>query len=240
MNFRHARLLSVCIGSPGGPGLVGAGWSPTKGLGLRAALWLKWRHPHSPASVSLSQRLYAWTQAGTRTRTSQAAGAASAADTLPGSTDSGLSCGSASEPGSSLSEPLTPDAGSHSFSVGPELEHEEGLGSLAIPESPPQLGPPCEAIEEHGQWLALCIQALEREVTEEELAQVDGAVDALAGWGMFTGQLPAPRPGLPCSRDGPGLRRVLGGTLSSLRRKLSTRRLARAGSSPCRWRAEEN
>ncbi|XP_044089970.1 archaemetzincin-1 [Neovison vison] len=190
--------------------------------------------------VDRYKRLYAWTQAGTRTRTSQAAGAASAADTLPGSTDSGLSCGSASEPGSSLSEPLTPDAGSHSFSVGPELEHEEGLGSLAIPESPPQLGPPCEAIEEHGQWLALCIQALEREVTEEELAQVDGAVDALAGWGMFTGQLPAPRPGLPCSRDGPGLRRVLGGTLSSLRRKLSTRRLARAGSSPCRWRAEEN
>lgn len=229
-------------GPLGGPGWWGgAEWSLTKGLGLRVALWLEWRHPHSPASVSPSQRLYAWTQAGTQTRPSQDAGAASAADTLPGSTDSGLSCGSASEPGSSsLSEPLTPDAGSHSLSVGPELEHEEGLGSLAIPESPPQLGPLCEAIEEHGQWLALCIQALEREVTEEELAQVDGAVDALAGWGMFTGQLPAPRPGLPSSRDGTGLRRVLGGTLSSLRRKLSTRRLARAGSSPCRWRAEEN
>lgn len=176
-----------------------------------------------------------------QTRPSPDTGASSVAeDTLPSSADSGLSCGSVSEPGSSLSEPLTPDAWSHSFSVGPELEPEEGLGSLAVPESLPQLGPPPEAIEEHGRWLALCIQALEREVTEEELAQVDGAVDALAGWEMFTGRLPAIRPDLPCGRDGMGLRRVLGGTFSSLRRRLSARKLSKAGSSPCRWRAEEN
>ncbi|XP_027465537.1 archaemetzincin-1 isoform X4 [Zalophus californianus] len=191
--------------------------------------------------VERYKRLHAWTQAGTRARPSPDAGLPSAVeDTLPGSADSGLSCGSASEPGSSLSEPLTPDAWSRSFPGGPELEPEEGLGSLAVPESPPPLGPPQEAIEEHGRWLALCIQALEREVTEDELVQVDGAVDALAGWEMFTGQLPAPRPGLPCGRDGTRLRRVLGGTFSSLRRKLSTRKLSKAGSSPCRWRAEEN
>ncbi|XP_077763751.1 archaemetzincin-1 [Canis aureus] len=191
--------------------------------------------------VERYKRLYAWTQAGTRPRPGLDAGAPSVAeDTPPGSADSGLSCGSESEPGSSLSEPLTPDAWSHSFSVGPELESEDGLGSLAIPESPPQPGPPREAIEEHGRWLALCIQALEREVTEEELAQVDAAVDALAGWEMFTGHLPAPRPDLPCGRDGTGLRRVLGGTFSSLRRKLSARKLSKTASSPCRWRAEEN
>ncbi|XP_035957619.1 archaemetzincin-1 isoform X1 [Halichoerus grypus] len=191
--------------------------------------------------VERYKRLHAWTQARTRARPSPDAGLPSVVeDTLPGSADSGLSCGSTSEPGSSLSEPLTPDAWSRSFSGGPELEPEEGLGSLAVPESPPPLGPPREAIEEHGRWLALCIQALEREVTEDELVQVDRAVDALAGWEMFTGQLPAPRPDLPCSRDGTRLRRVLGGTFSSLRRQLSTCKLSKAGSSPGRWRAEEN
>nr|XP_035957613.1 archaemetzincin-1 isoform X5 [Halichoerus grypus]XP_035957614.1 archaemetzincin-1 isoform X5 [Halichoerus grypus] len=122
--------------------------------------------------VERYKRLHAWTQARTRARPSPDAGLPSVVeDTLPGSADSGLSCGSTSEPGSSLSEPLTPDAWSRSFSGGPELEPEEGLGSLAVPESPPPLGPPREAIEEHGRWLALCIQALEREVTEDELVQ---------------------------------------------------------------------
>lgn len=115
-------------------------------------------------------------------------------------------------------------------SAGPELEPEEGLGSPTAPDSPP--GPPVDAIREHRRWLEQCIRALEREVTEEELAQVDRAVDALAGWEMFTGRLPVPRQDPPCGHDGSGLRRVLGDTFSSLRRKLSTRKLSKAGSSP--------
>ncbi|XP_039082107.1 archaemetzincin-1 [Hyaena hyaena] len=181
--------------------------------------------------VDRYKRLYAWTQAGMRP--DPGIGASSAADeTPPCSADSGLSCESGSEPGSSLSEPLTPDVWSCTPSAGPELEPEEGLGSPTASDSPP--GPPVDAIREHRRWLEQCIRALEREVTEEELAQVDRAVDALAGWEMFTGQLPVPRQDPPCGRDGSGLRRVLGDTLSSLRRKLSTRKLSKAGSSPGR------
>ncbi|XP_040311690.1 archaemetzincin-1 isoform X1 [Herpailurus yagouaroundi] len=178
------------------------------------------------------KRLYAWTRAGSRPDAD--AGAPSASDeTLPCSADSGLSCDSGSEP-------LTPDTWSHTFSAGPEPEPEEGLGSPAAPDSPSGCGPAVDAIREHGRWLERCIRALEREVTEEELAQVDGAVEALAGWEMFTGRLPAPRQDPPCGRDGSGLRRVLGDRFSSLRRKLSTRKLSKAGSSPGRWREERN
>ncbi|XP_044903290.1 archaemetzincin-1 isoform X2 [Felis catus] len=178
------------------------------------------------------KRLYAWTRAGSRPDAD--AGAPSASEeTPPCSADSGLSCDSGSEP-------LTPDTWSHTFSAGPEPEPEEGLGSPAAPDSPAGCGPAVDAIREHGRWLERCIRALEREVTEEELAQVDGAVEALAGWEMFTGRLPAPRQDPPCGRDGSGLRRVLGDTFSSLRRKLSARKLSKAGSSPGRWREEGN
>ncbi|XP_060505604.1 archaemetzincin-1 isoform X1 [Panthera onca] len=178
------------------------------------------------------KRLYAWTRAGSRPDVD--AGAPSASDeTPPCSADSGLSCDSGSEP-------LTPDTWSHTFSAGPEPEPEEGLGSPAVPDSPPGCGPAVDAIREHGRWLERCIRALEREVTEEELAQVDGAVEALAGWEMFTGRLPAPRQDPRCGRDGSGLRRVLGDTFSSLRRKLSARKPSKAGSSPGRWREEGN
>lgn len=158
-------------------------------------------------------------------------------DTPPCSADSGLCCESDSEPGTSLSEPLTPDAWAPALA---RLESEDGLGSLAASEGPALLGGPVEAVMEHGRWLAMCIQALEREVTEEELARVDEAVDALERWEMFTGKLPAPRQDLACGRDGAGLRRVLGDKLSSLRKRLSTRKLSRAGSSPCRGKAEDN
>ncbi|KAF5918299.1 archaemetzincin-1 [Diceros bicornis minor] len=191
--------------------------------------------------VERYKRLYSWTQAVVGMRPGQEAGEPSVSeDTLPCSADSGLCCESDSEPGTSLSEPLTPDAWSHAFSAGPELEPEDGLSSLAASERPPQLGTPVEAIKEHGRWLATCIQALEREVTEEELARVDRAVDALARWEMFTGRLPATRQDLPCGRDGPGLRKVLGDKFSSLRRKLSARKPSKAESSPCRWKAEEH
>lgn len=152
-------------------------------------------------------------------------------DTLPCSADSGLCCESDSEPGSSLSEPLSPDAW---IPAGLELDAEDGLGSLAAAEGPG------EALAEHGRWLAACIQALERDVSEGELERVDGAVDALAPWDLFTGRLPASRQDLPCGRDGAGLRRVLGDTFSSLRRRLSARRPSRAESPLRRQKAEDD
>ncbi|XP_031327184.2 archaemetzincin-1 [Camelus dromedarius] len=181
------------------------------------------------------KRLYVWTQVAAGTRPGLEAGEPSVSeDTPPCSADSGLCCESDSEPGTSLSEPLSPDAWSHAFPAGPELEPEDGLGSLAATEGP------VAALAEHGRWLAACVQALERDVTEDELAQLDRAVDGLARWEMFTGRLPAPRQGLPCSRDSAGLRRVLGDKFSSLRRKLSARKLSRAESCPRRWKAEDN
>ncbi|KAM9056532.1 archaemetzincin-1 isoform 2-T2 [Megaptera novaeangliae] len=185
--------------------------------------------------VDRYKRLYTWTLAAAGTRPAPAAGEPSGSeDTLPCSADSGLCGESDSEPGSGLSEPLSPDAWSHALPAGPELEPEDGLGSLAAAESPG------EALAEHGRWLAACIQALERDVTEEELARVDGAVDALARWDLFTGRLPAPRQDPPCGRDGAGLRRVLGDKFSSLRRKLSARKPSRAEASPRRRKAEDD
>nr|XP_012614879.1 archaemetzincin-1 isoform X1 [Microcebus murinus]XP_012614880.1 archaemetzincin-1 isoform X1 [Microcebus murinus]XP_012614881.1 archaemetzincin-1 isoform X1 [Microcebus murinus]XP_012614882.1 archaemetzincin-1 isoform X1 [Microcebus murinus] len=187
------------------------------------------------------KRLHAWTRVVAGTWPSQELGEPSVSeDSPPVSADSGMCCESDSEPGSSLSEPLTPDACSHACSLGPELEPEDGLSSLGASEAPPLLGGPAEAIKEHEGWLATCIQALEREGAEEELARVDQAVDALDRWEMFTGQLPASRQDLPCGRDSVGLRRVLGGTFSSLRRRLSARKLSRAESSPCRREGEED
>ncbi|XP_033049677.1 archaemetzincin-1 [Trachypithecus francoisi] len=187
------------------------------------------------------QRLYTWTQAVAGTWPSQEAGEPSVwEDTPPASADSGMCCESDSEPGTSVSEPLTPEAWSHAFSSGPEVEPEEGLSSLVASEAPPALGGPAEAIKEHERWLARCIQSLQREVAEEELAQVDRAVDALDRWEMFTGQLPAIRQDPPSSRDSVGLRKVLGDKFSSLRRKLSARKLSRAESAPCPWDGEES
>ncbi|XP_069341939.1 archaemetzincin-1 isoform X1 [Eulemur rufifrons] len=187
------------------------------------------------------KRLHAWTRLVAGTWPSQEAGEPSVSeDTLPVSADSGMCCESDSEPGSSLSEPLTPDAWSHACSLGPELEPEDGLSSLVASEAPPPLGGPAEVIKEHEGWLATCIQALEREGAEEELARVDQAVDALDRWEMFTGRLPATRQDLPRGRDSVGLRRVLGGTFSSLRRRLSARKLSRAESSPGRREGEED
>ncbi|XP_010217020.1 PREDICTED: archaemetzincin-1 [Tinamus guttatus] len=101
--------------------------------------------------------------------------------------------------------------------------------------APVQLG-----LRKYELWLESCIAALERNVSEEELARVDETVDALAKWDMFTGQLPAMRKDLPFARDNAGLRKVLGDKFSSLRRKLSSRKLSKGESSPHRWRWEEN
>ncbi|XP_042542535.1 archaemetzincin-1 isoform X1 [Dipodomys spectabilis] len=190
--------------------------------------------------VDRYKRLYAWTRAAAAGPwPGPEAGEWSASeDTLPFSADSGLCCDSDSEPVTSLSEPLTPDVWGHHtpFPEGPE----DGLSSLATSEAVPRLRGPEEDLEEHGQWLATCIQALEREATEDDLAQVDRAVDAMGRWELFTGQLPATRQAQPCGRDSPGLRKVLGDKLSSLRRRLSTRRVPKAGTSPCGWEGAEN
>uniref|UniRef100_A0A8C6RR12 Archaelysin family metallopeptidase 1 n=1 Tax=Nannospalax galili TaxID=1026970 RepID=A0A8C6RR12_NANGA len=189
--------------------------------------------------VDRYKRLYTWTRVAAGTWLGQEAGEPSVSeDTLPFSADSGMGCESDSEPATSLSEPLTPDMWSHAFPDGPEPGSEDGLSSLGASEVLSKPGGPMEAIEEYGQWLSSCIQALEREVTEEELALVDKAVDTLDCWEMFTGQLPAPRQDVPCVRDSVGLRKVLGDKLSSLRQRLSTRRLTKANSSPCRWEAK--
>lgn len=159
-------------------------------------------------------------------------------DTLPFSADSGMGCESDTEPATTPSEPVTPDAWSHTFPDEPEPVSEDGLSSLVASEVLLKLGEPVDAIEEYGQWLDACIRALERGVAEEELIQVDSAVDALGRWEMFTGQLPETKQHVPRGKDNVGLRRVLGDKFSSLRRRLSSRRLAKASSSHCRWGME--
>lgn len=142
-----------------------------------------------------------------------------------------------------MSEPLTPDTCSQALSIGQDLEQDEHSCSPAELHNPPPLAGPtksADTIKDYELWLETCIAALERNVSEEELAQVDKTVDALAKWEMFTGQLPAMRKDLPFARDNTGLRKVLGDKFSSLRRKLSSRKLSKGESSPHRWRWEEN
>lgn len=185
------------------------------------------------------KRLHAWTRVMVEIWSGQEAGEPSVSeDTLPFSADSGMGCESDTEPVTSPSEPVTPDGWSHPFPDGPEPVSEDGLGSLMASEVSLTLGGPVDAMEEYGQWLTACIQTLEREGAEEELLQVDAAVDALSRWEMFTGQLPVTKQHVPCGKDNVGLRRVLGDKFSSLRRRLSSRRFAKASSSHCRWGAE--
>ncbi|XP_038619120.1 LOW QUALITY PROTEIN: archaemetzincin-1 [Tachyglossus aculeatus] len=190
------------------------------------------------------KKLYEWLQTLATTWTGrESADLSVSEDNLPFSADSGMCCEIDSEAVTSLSEPLTPDASNHAFSMEPELEPEEGLSSLAELDSQQQLGGAAkspEIIKEYELWLTACIAALERDVSEEELAQVDGEVDALARWEMFTGQLPATRKDLNFSRDSVGLRKVLGDKFSSLRRKLSTKKLSKAEPSPRGWGWEDH
>nr|XP_013797452.1 PREDICTED: archaemetzincin-1 [Apteryx mantelli mantelli] len=189
-----------------------------------------------------SQKLYAWTQTVLSGWPRQESAELSASeDLLPFSSDSGMCCENDSEAVTSLSEPLTPDTCSQALSIGQELEQDECSCLPAEARSQPQLATrPVDSIREYELWLETCIAALERNVSEEELAQVDKTVDALAKWEMFTGQLPAMKKDLPFARDNTGLRKVLGDKFSSLRRKLSARKLSKGESSPHRWRWEEN
>ncbi|XP_054068137.1 archaemetzincin-1 isoform X2 [Rissa tridactyla] len=194
--------------------------------------------------VERYRKLYAWTQTVLSTwPRKESADLSSSEDILPYSSDSGMCCENDSEVVTSLSEPLTPDTCSQALSIGQELEQDEHSCSLAEAQSQPQLAGPTKStdiIKDYELWLETCIAALERNVSEEELAQVDKTVDALAKWEMFTGQLPAMRKDLPFARDSTGLRKVLGDKFSSLRRKLSSRKLSKGESSPHRWRWEEN
>ncbi|XP_040845977.1 archaemetzincin-1 isoform X2 [Ochotona curzoniae] len=169
------------------------------------------------------KRLHAWTWAVAESWPGQEASVAF-------STDSGVCCESDSELASSPLAPPPPDVLSHLCPEGPEPNLEDRPSCLAV-DAVPQPGGPEEAVEQHGRWLAACIEALEQEVAEEELAKVDQAVDALERWDLFTGQLPAARQGLPSGRDSSGLRKVLGNKFSSMRWRLSTRRLSKADSS---------
>ncbi|XP_025909928.1 archaemetzincin-1 [Nothoprocta perdicaria] len=192
--------------------------------------------------VERYRKLYAWTQTVLSGWPRHGPAELSASeDPLPLSSDSGLCCEHDSEAVTSLSEPLTPDACSQALSVAPELEADEQPCSPGEARGPaPLAARPADAVREYELWLEASIAALERNVSEEELARVDQAVDALARWEMFTGQLPAVRKDLPFARDHAGLRKVLGDKFSSLRRKLSSRKLAKGESSPHRWRWEEN
>ncbi|XP_074014695.1 archaemetzincin-1 isoform X2 [Numenius arquata] len=194
--------------------------------------------------VERYRKLYAWTQTVLSTwPRKESADLSSSEDILPYSSDSGMCCENDSEAVTSLSEPLTPDTCSQALSIGQELEQDEHSCSLVEAQSQPQLPGPTKStdfIKDYELWLETCIAALERNVSEEELAQVDKTVDALAKWEMFTGQLPAMKKDLPFAKDNTGLRKVLGDKFSSLRRKLSSRKLSKGDLSPHRWRWEEN
>ncbi|XP_006889803.1 PREDICTED: archaemetzincin-1-like [Elephantulus edwardii] len=176
------------------------------------------------------KELHVWTQALAGTGPSwEAAECSGSEDTLPLSADSGLGGENDSEALTSVSDPLTPDVGA------PELEPGEGM-------SPPVDlgGQPEEAVQEQMLWLVTCIQALERDVSEEELAQLDGTVDAMPRWELFTGQHPTPQQAPPSTQDSVGLRKALGNTLSSWRRKLGSLRLAKAEVLSRHWRQEKD
>ncbi|XP_048722697.1 archaemetzincin-1 isoform X2 [Caretta caretta] len=193
--------------------------------------------------VQCCKKLYAWTQTILSTWLPQESDMSTSEDILPFSLDSGMCCENDSEPLTSLSEPLTPDTCSQAFSIGQELEHDQQFVSPPDTHSQQQLGRTTKStdiIKDYQLWLETCIAALEKNVSEEELAQVDKTVDALAKWEMFTGQLPTMRKDLPFPRDNVGLRKVLGDKFSSLRRKLNSRKLSKAESSPHHWSWEEN
>ncbi|XP_067317920.1 archaemetzincin-1 [Anolis sagrei] len=190
------------------------------------------------------RKLYAWMQTISSTWLSQELSESSLSeDVLQPSTDSGMDCENDSEAVTSVSEPLTPDTCSQAISTLQDLDLDDPSCSLADAPSQEQLGiapKPSDMIKEYTLWLQMCIAALEKDVSEEEILQVDRAVDAMARWEMFTGRLPNARRELPLPTDSPGLRKVLGDKFSSLRRKLSSRKSPKPESSPRRWKWEES
>ncbi|KAJ1096396.1 hypothetical protein NDU88_001538 [Pleurodeles waltl] len=188
------------------------------------------------------KKLFAWTG----TLLSAWAGQSSAdhsisEDILPLSSDSGMCGENESELLTSLSEALTPDPCTPAPFFRHEIEHSEPLCSIEDMNN--QQGTFVEVtdiLKRHEDWLGRCISVLEREVPEEEVAALDRSVDSLARWDMFTGQLPILKKELQLSKDKTGFRRTLGDRFSSLRRRLSSRRLSKDGCSPPRWDLEES
>ncbi|ETE59834.1 Archaemetzincin-1, partial [Ophiophagus hannah] len=193
------------------------------------------------------RKLYAWMQTISSTWLSQGSADLSVSeDTWPPSADSGMGGENDSEAITSLSEPLSPGTCSQAASTLQDLDLDEPSTPLAgVPDQEPLGGAsgtpkPLDMIKEYKRWLEMCIAALEKDVSEDEIQQLDKTVDALARWEMFTGQLPPTRKDFHFPNDSPGLRKVLGDKFSSLRRKLSSRKLARGESSPHHWRWEES
>ncbi|KAG8145739.1 hypothetical protein E2320_012229 [Naja naja] len=193
------------------------------------------------------RKLYAWMQTISSTWLSQGSTDLSLSeDTWPPSADSGMGGENDSEAITSLSEPLSPGTCSQAASTLQDLDLDEPSTPLAgVPDQEPLGGAsstpkPLDMIKEYKRWLEMCVAALEKDVSEDEIQQLDKTVDALARWEMFTGQLPPMRKDFHFPNDSPGLRKVLGDKFSSLRRKLSSRKLARGESSPHHWRWEES
>ncbi|XP_032086709.1 archaemetzincin-1 [Thamnophis elegans] len=193
------------------------------------------------------RKLYAWMQTISSTWLSQDSADLSVSEDLwPPSADSGMGGENDSEAMTSFSELLTPDTCSQAASTFQDLDLDEQPTSLpGIPDRE-QLGgvsgapKPLDMIKEYKRWLEMCITALEKDVPEDEIRQLDKTVDSLARWEMFNGQLPHRRKDFHFPNDSPGLRKVLGDKFSSLRRKLNSRKLARGESSPHHWRWEES
>ncbi|XP_026541021.1 archaemetzincin-1 [Notechis scutatus] len=193
------------------------------------------------------RKLYAWMQMISSTWLSQGSADLSVSEgTWLPSADSGMGGENDSEAITSLSEPLSPGTCSQAASTLQDLDLDEPSTPLAgVPDQEPLGGAsgtpkPLDMIKEYKRWLEMCVAALEKDVSEDEIQQLDKTVDALARWEMFTGQLPPPRKDFHFPNDSPGLRKVLGEKFSSLRRKLSSRKLARGESSPHHWRWEES
>ncbi|XP_078520326.1 archaemetzincin-1 isoform X2 [Lissotriton helveticus] len=183
------------------------------------------------------KKLFAWTETLLSAWSGQGSADHSVSeDILPLSSDSGMCGENESELLTSLSEAWTPDTCTPVLSFRHEIEQSEPMCSMEDMSSQQgACGDVRDILKRHEDWLGRCISALEREVSEEELAALDRSVDALTRWDMFTGQLPILKKDLQLTRDKTGFRRTLGDRFSSFRRRLSSRRLSKDGCSPQRW-----
>ncbi|XP_033907862.3 archaemetzincin-1-like [Acipenser ruthenus] len=168
-------------------------------------------------------------------------GRAASEDNILFSTDSGVSCENHSEPISDTPEPTRPDTGSQELSIGQELQLDgppstAGSSSSSNPRPQESEGVLAEThlstdlIKEYVAWLGVCVAALERETSEDEVSQLDSFVDALPAYSSFTERAPAVKCVYEAPKDERRLKKLIGAKLSSLRRRLSTRNLLKTNS----------
>ncbi|XP_030068418.1 archaemetzincin-1 [Microcaecilia unicolor] len=190
------------------------------------------------------QKLHDWTRTVLSTWAGQQSTEHSVSeDILPYSEDSGMGFENETECHTSLSESLACDMYSQDVSISQELEDSEDTSSMVNTSSQEKLDGASRSLHVLNQyevWLESCIVVLDRVVSEEELSRVDKDVESLPKWEMFTGQLPTVKKDLHLRTGNTGLKRVLSAKFSSLRRKLSSRKLARNEFSPHRWKYEES